>query len=345
MSISKAVSANTIKPIETLWKGYRFRSRLEARWAVFFETLGIRWQYETQGFQLGDGSAYLPDFYLPDQKTYVEIKPAINYKPRKVYMAGKIENPTIDWRRTIDPFYPSNYLPGYHNYVGPYPIQGGGHTVSQVPSTHGLNSNGKYGEYDKNDIDENNYYHNVYEATADFNKELVVRRCLEGIDQCDILFAWINTLDCYGTIAEIGYASAKGKVIFIGISRDLEIPNSVFLEPSRKHNGCLESSHDLWFVESLADSSFYSDSPRHAFDYFLVRLPEPFKKIQQIDNGLLIAGNPYPGEYTAYKNWKYGMLSFFGGYFLIDSMIPENAPVHSALLKARAARFEHGEAP
>jgi hypothetical protein len=26
--------------------GYRFRSRLGARWAVFFETLDIKWHYE-----------------------------------------------------------------------------------------------------------------------------------------------------------------------------------------------------------------------------------------------------------------------------------------------------------
>lgn len=53
-----------IKPIETVYKGYRFRSRLEARWAVFFDTLGIRYEYEPQGFQLPDGTWYLPDFCL-----------------------------------------------------------------------------------------------------------------------------------------------------------------------------------------------------------------------------------------------------------------------------------------
>ena len=35
-----------IKPIETIYKGYRFRSRLEARWAVFFDALGIEYEYE-----------------------------------------------------------------------------------------------------------------------------------------------------------------------------------------------------------------------------------------------------------------------------------------------------------
>ena len=69
-----------IKAIETQWKGYRFRSRLEARWAVFFEELGLRWEYEPEGFALGDAGWYLPDFYLPDLSggVFVEVKPSHN---------------------------------------------------------------------------------------------------------------------------------------------------------------------------------------------------------------------------------------------------------------------------
>ena len=62
-----------IKPIETVYNGYRFRSRLEARWAVFFDSLKIKWLYEPEGFYI-NGSAYLPDFYLPDCKQFFEVK-------------------------------------------------------------------------------------------------------------------------------------------------------------------------------------------------------------------------------------------------------------------------------
>lgn len=55
----------SLKPIETKYKGYRFRSRLEARWAVFFDALGIAWEYEKEGFDLGEAGWYLPDFWLP----------------------------------------------------------------------------------------------------------------------------------------------------------------------------------------------------------------------------------------------------------------------------------------
>lgn len=65
----------TIKAIETVYKGYKFRSRLEARWAVFFDAMGIEYQYELEGFDLGEAGWYLPDFYLPESGWFVEVKP------------------------------------------------------------------------------------------------------------------------------------------------------------------------------------------------------------------------------------------------------------------------------
>lgn len=66
-----------MKAIETVYKGYRFRSRLEARWAVFFDALEMRYTYEPEGFHIGKGVMYLPDFYLPDLDTWIEIKPQL----------------------------------------------------------------------------------------------------------------------------------------------------------------------------------------------------------------------------------------------------------------------------
>jgi hypothetical protein len=98
-----------LRPIETHYRGCRFRSRIEARWAVFFDALGIKWSYEPEGFSLrfdyedlasswmealditedelldegfpqtfkhldGKEYSYLPDFYLPELHSWVEIK-------------------------------------------------------------------------------------------------------------------------------------------------------------------------------------------------------------------------------------------------------------------------------
>jgi len=60
--------------IKTWYKGIEYRSRLEARWAVFFDILGLKAQYEPEGYALSDGTWYLPDFYLPERDLYVEVK-------------------------------------------------------------------------------------------------------------------------------------------------------------------------------------------------------------------------------------------------------------------------------
>lgn len=77
-----------IKAIETCYNGYRFRSRLEARWAVFFDELGIKWTYEEEGFDC-DGVWYLPDFYLPDYRCLFEVKRAGFLEKGTIPIEGK----------------------------------------------------------------------------------------------------------------------------------------------------------------------------------------------------------------------------------------------------------------
>jgi len=62
------------RAIPTRYKGCLFRSRNEARWAVFFETMGIRWTHEAEGFRIPNYSGYLPDFYVEPWRSWVEIK-------------------------------------------------------------------------------------------------------------------------------------------------------------------------------------------------------------------------------------------------------------------------------
>lgn len=64
----------TVTVIQTAYAGCRFRSRLEARWAVFFDSLGVPWRYEPQGYVVA-GQPYLPDFWIGDQDgVWVEVK-------------------------------------------------------------------------------------------------------------------------------------------------------------------------------------------------------------------------------------------------------------------------------
>ena len=53
-----------MKAIQTAYNSYLFRSRLEARWAFFFDSIGVDYEYEPEGYEL-DGVRYLPDFWIP----------------------------------------------------------------------------------------------------------------------------------------------------------------------------------------------------------------------------------------------------------------------------------------
>jgi hypothetical protein len=62
-----------INAIETEYSGLLFRSKLEARHAMFFDKYLIKWEYEPH-YMEGVGQSYLPDFYLPEIKIYFEVK-------------------------------------------------------------------------------------------------------------------------------------------------------------------------------------------------------------------------------------------------------------------------------
>ena len=66
-----------LQAIETKYNGFLFRSRLEARWATFFDVMGIKYEYEPEGFKTKCGY-YLPDFRVMTRFGYpiwYEVKP------------------------------------------------------------------------------------------------------------------------------------------------------------------------------------------------------------------------------------------------------------------------------
>jgi hypothetical protein len=54
----------------TFYGDVQFRSRLEARWAAWFDIAGWRWEYEPS-----DDKGWVPDFVLPASGIAVEVKP------------------------------------------------------------------------------------------------------------------------------------------------------------------------------------------------------------------------------------------------------------------------------
>lgn len=69
----------TFKRKRAIYKGICFRSKLEARWAVVFDMLGVEWIYEPETLKstfTGEPIYYRPDFYFPEFDMYGEVKPS-----------------------------------------------------------------------------------------------------------------------------------------------------------------------------------------------------------------------------------------------------------------------------
>jgi hypothetical protein len=72
----------------------------------------------------------------------------------------------------------------------------------------------------------------------------IASNCLHSIASADILFAWIEDLTAYGTLAEIGFAHALGTQIWLAWSQ--EFP-------------------DLWFIKELATEVVIAENAELAF--------------------------------------------------------------------------------
>lgn len=78
----EATSRNTNKnergarALQTEHRGVTYRSQTEARWAVFFDALGVEFLYEPETISLSSGALYKPDFFIKDFNAYFEVKPS-----------------------------------------------------------------------------------------------------------------------------------------------------------------------------------------------------------------------------------------------------------------------------
>ncbi len=73
----------------------------------------------------------------------------------------------------------------------------------------------------------------------------VVANCLSAINRSDLIFAWIDSWDCFGTLAEIGYASAlQNKIVVVATPR---------------------FNRELWFACAMADRFIVASSPIKAW--------------------------------------------------------------------------------
>lgn len=68
------IEAKRIPVIPTEYRGIKFRSKLEAKYAKAFDRLGMPWVYEEVNYEFDDSTRYAPDFYFPECDQFFEVK-------------------------------------------------------------------------------------------------------------------------------------------------------------------------------------------------------------------------------------------------------------------------------
>lgn len=314
-----------IKSIDTIYKGYKFRSRLEARWAYYFDLIGQPWQYEPEGFQFADGTKYLPDFYLPGLGCYLEIKPESTLFPKvpKVYLAGKMGHAFRRGLGKMDDIYddaPESYFRiGNHlvKFMGPF------NSDKEFKSHRLVDRHGRKADAD---------------GGGEIDEKRIADCCKIAIQQSDVILCYIDCQTSFGTLAEIGYAAGIGKRVAIFEVGEKTEDEASLLDENAPYTDF------LWFAKELSSAlcmTHWKDQgdPIHAFykwaDAILSSQPEfrcRYKSddVVKVEN-MLCAGKTitvYIGDPLEHTSWP-------GHSHWLD---------REAAKEARRARFEHDEA-
>jgi hypothetical protein len=184
--------------------------------------------------------------------------------PFVFYLAGKITGRNAGWRDTL--LGPDRDAPGFSPEDTPatmvdafrfdlWPVRdlafpGGGHQCCgpyRAVLDDGWGHGGDYNWVTSNEEDshtgfpDNWHDHalvgdhcNGEQPILKRHRSQIIELCRTAIDRCDILFAWLDGLDAYATLTEIGYAKAIGKTVWVASPGKLR---------------------DLWFIHCMADRS------------------------------------------------------------------------------------------
>jgi hypothetical protein len=183
------------------------------------------------------------NWYGQPEETWEQLDEEDNAKARewalkgkpKIYFSGKISK--YDWRQELLNFDMGRWdyfgiwdndnkykYPEVENftYTGPFFISCD-HGCSHGESTHGAGDNACI---------ENNP-----------SKKEIFDHCLKQIKDSEYMFCWINKLDCYGTLLELGVAHTLNKKIFIAIDKSLEN----------------EEKDELWFIKKSGECRYFKN--------------------------------------------------------------------------------------
>jgi hypothetical protein len=192
----------------------------------------------------------------------------MNHIP-KVYFAGKVSKNCYRTKLLNDRYVMSdiqtyNTFKGQIKYIGPYALDSehgsshwSRHSLAIKESIHTFSSRIRNldSKYFKERTDS---YDDYFEDGLSLKE--VTHLCLNQIKDSDFIIAYIETLDCYGTLAELGMASALNKQIFLFIEKDLyfklneerydDVKDELY-KPHQFLEGSQKLHIDIWFILNL----------------------------------------------------------------------------------------------
>lgn len=194
-----------------------------------------------------------------DQDPAIDRPAVIPWCGRSVktfYLAGKITG--TDWRQQIvsDWSYENHsnsYFQAYFDYAS-WEQWGVVPNVCTVMDGVRLHYSGPWwrDSYCHGFSDESGFPHGY---TAEAHAEIaplqaeIANAAASGIAKADMLFAWVDSSDCFGTLVEIGYAKGLRKVVVVAFSSRL-------------------NCRELWFARAAANYAFTADTPLDAWSEF-----------------------------------------------------------------------------
>lgn len=181
---------------------------------------------------------------------------------KSVYLAGKIGK--NDWRNSIVPglkeidggaSWPviENGVGGVFDYAGPYFVSG-----------------------------EHGWFHDTehaiggapdYADASEKSRRSIFDKCEKAITNADFVICYLDSMDAYGTLVEIGMARAQGKAIVIYASPEIYSELTAFTQQEHGYN--VSGYGELWFVAQCSDRIIPTKDP--AAD--IIKHVQVFKRI------------------------------------------------------------------
>ncbi len=202
------------------------------------------------------------EWFTPSSEVLETINQILHpTRPPIIYFAGKVRKKG-GYRFTLIGY--DDVMSGGHReykidgqkviYGGPFALSCD-HGCWHRPGTHGWNSEASCPGDFRDDPEVFAEFRSDRDLPSDHSREYVTReicvqRCLDQIRDCDAVHAYIDSLDCFGTLAEIGFACAMRKVVSLTVAESLRL-DAEDVPQDENFMRTFDPPDELWFIKNL----------------------------------------------------------------------------------------------